>query len=349
MSTDLVQAMSKTHLADLPSSSNADSSSDPPHDGNPSQLLTVDYEFDHDEQKTPLPSPRSRTTPKAHNTIAFPTGSSRPTSAILFPAETGDGADNDARKSGDSQYAFVPALRSIQPIHTDDDAHNDTNATAPVRPSLPASQSYSATTLPTSRPLFPPFRSSYDIFDVKALSARYRELRAQKAEAHPVEQKTVSECASSSSRKASASASESGSSYEPSSWTSDGSSFRERVAAKLQARRKEQAENREKKTPSDVVTLYNDMLTETYSVSDMLGLGAFGRVMYAMSEDGEEVAIKVVHKAMVYRRSSGRDRIINELYALKRATNADLSFVCPMLSAWADEDNIYIVMVSFHT
>ncbi|KAI0689306.1 kinase-like domain-containing protein [Cytidiella melzeri] len=82
---------------------------------------------------------------------------------------------------------------------------------------------------------------------------------------------------------------------------------------------------------------------ETYTVFGTLGVGASGKVMHAR-HNCWDVALKVMHKHMIYRRPSARSQILDELKALKRITEADLSFVCPLLSAWADEHNIYFEM-----
>lgn len=82
-----------------------------------------------------------------------------------------------------------------------------------------------------------------------------------------------------------------------------------------------------------------------YSIGGLIGCGGSGRVFFAMSSTADEVAIKIVHKHIAYRSASGRARLLKELEVLKRVTEADLSFVCPLLSSWADEDNVYMEMV----
>ncbi|KAI0344934.1 kinase-like protein [Trametopsis cervina] len=134
-------------------------------------------------------------------------------------------------------------------------------------------------------------------------------------------------------------------SYAPSSWTTDGSSFRERVAARLAKQRKAKAEasrNSGSDSGGRVHMLFNGR--EMYALAGSMGSGAGGRVMYAHNKDGQEVAIKVVHKARTYRHFMGRANVLNELRALRRVTESDLAFLCPVLSAWDDETNIYIVM-----
>ena len=368
MSTDLAQAMSKANLADsspssgipFPSSgsttvddkvSNVSASDCSANDTSEDQFLTVDYDYSVDEQKTPLPSPRTRNASRCNNTISFPTSPTPPSSSSLSSITFSRTLNNQVitanRKLHVSQDPFVPSINNH-----DDGQHN----TTPIGPALTTAQFDNAATSSDRPPTPPPFRSNHNIFvgaekgyfDVQALSARRRELLAHRAKyaEYYAWQSRFSEKSKTSSHRGSTSASESGSSYEPSSWTSDGSSLgRDRVAAKLEARRRGTPEEREGRSGGTIM-LYNDMLTETYSVSRMLGVGAFGRVMFAVGKEGEQVAIKVMHKAMVYRRSSGRERILNELHALKRATDADLSFVCPMLSAWADDENVYVVMVS---
>lgn len=129
----------------------------------------------------------------------------------------------------------------------------------------------------------------------------------------------------------------------PSSKTSEKSSYHQRVAARIAAKRKERAADPNFTGPR---LLYNGK--DVYAVAGKMGSGAHGRVMYAKNTDAQELAIKVIHKPKAYRFSSGRDGILNELKALKRVTQNDLAFVCPLLSSWSDENNIYLVMVSCH-
>jgi hypothetical protein len=129
-----------------------------------------------------------------------------------------------------------------------------------------------------------------------------------------------------------------------SSWTSDRLSFRQRVALKLATQRDLCDQQRTTEQTGPHVVLKNG--NECYALSGMIGRGGYGRVMRAYSNEGDEVAIKVIHKAMAYRYSYGRDRIIHELNALKRVTEVDLPFVCPLLCSWSDEKNVYMVMVS---
>ncbi|KAI0085891.1 kinase-like domain-containing protein [Irpex rosettiformis] len=311
------------------------------------QFLTVGYDYGHDEQKTPLPSPRTPHASQAKNTIAFPTGPPSPSPVISFPAITEVKTPNNDRKSesNDPQELVVPSTNNIDGVKDK----------TPIQPTFAAAQLDTIPTLPIQRPPSPPlFESEYSIlinapggcnnmeaFD--GLRQDWLAYRAKYADYYEYLEELAREEYRARSRTTT-SASESESSHRPSSSTSDSDELplKERIAALAQARRKEPMEP--KNTSRGAVTLCNDIRTETYSVTGMLGEGAYGRVMYAMSKEGEQVAIKVVHKAMIYRRFSGRRRVINELHALKHVTNADLSFVCPMLSAWDDDDNIYIVM-----
>ncbi|KAI0689303.1 kinase-like domain-containing protein [Cytidiella melzeri] len=122
-------------------------------------------------------------------------------------------------------------------------------------------------------------------------------------------------------------------------WASDVASMTARFAAKRAAVRKAREELTWEK--DSYLLLHNG--TETYKVLGTLGVGASGRVMSARY-NGWDVAVKVIHKHMVYPSTSGRQKFLEELKAMKRVTEADLSFVCPLLSAWADGDNIYFVM-----
>lgn len=85
---------------------------------------------------------------------------------------------------------------------------------------------------------------------------------------------------------------------------------------------------------------------DAYVVLGVLGNGASGRVVYARSRTGESVAIKIAHKAKLYRHPFGRVNIEGEKENLIRVTLCGKPFLTQLLSSWDDKDNVYFVMVS---
>ena len=57
------------------------------------------------------------------------------------------------------------------------------------------------------------------------------------------------------------------------------------------------------------------------------------------------MAIKILHKAMLYRDQLGRMDIVSEKKILTRATICGKPFLTQLLSSWDDEENVYFVMV----
>ncbi|GJE88179.1 serine/threonine-protein kinase [Phanerochaete sordida] len=74
------------------------------------------------------------------------------------------------------------------------------------------------------------------------------------------------------------------------------------------------------------------------------GRGSFGRVLAAHDRVGQLVAIKVVHKDKQYREDTGRAALLREKAAMERAAETRSRFVCPLLEAFADADNVHFVM-----
>lgn len=85
---------------------------------------------------------------------------------------------------------------------------------------------------------------------------------------------------------------------------------------------------------------------QAYVVLDTLGEGGSGKVMYAKSQTGYSVAIKVVHKAKAYRDPYGRENLVNEKCNWERVTHERRSFLVSLLLSWDDPENVYFVMVS---
>ena len=99
-----------------------------------------------------------------------------------------------------------------------------------------------------------------------------------------------------------------------------------------------------------------------YLVQGILGTGGFGRVFKAKllshsssesstSESYEYYAIKVMHKSQVYAYEEGREMVLSEGRVLRRITEAKgeggKGFLVGMVESWADEENVFYVMVRF--
>ncbi len=87
---------------------------------------------------------------------------------------------------------------------------------------------------------------------------------------------------------------------------------------------------------------------ETFRITGKIGHGGFGHVMLAETSDHKRVAIKVMHKPLLYQRSGMRQYAIKELDILKHITVDNKPFLAPLLCSWTDDENIYFVMVSYH-
>lgn len=103
-----------------------------------------------------------------------------------------------------------------------------------------------------------------------------------------------------------------------------------------------------------------------YVATAQVGSGGFGYVWYAIKDQKEEVAIKVIDKAglLVQFINCGKDKrptiqqllegsqaaataISAEYEAFKRVTEEQSPFLTPLLHAFEDENNFYFVMVRF--
>ena len=62
--------------------------------------------------------------------------------------------------------------------------------------------------------------------------------------------------------------------------------------------------------------------------------------------NGRILAVKVVHKDKQYRRPDGRKVMISEKRILEKVAFIKRPFLTPLLDSWADEENVYFVMVS---
>ncbi len=100
------------------------------------------------------------------------------------------------------------------------------------------------------------------------------------------------------------------------------------------------------KQNSEKVILRNG--DDQYVVLGTLGQGTYGRVLYARTEHGEAVAIKVIHKFKLYRQRKGRDMLLNEQRIMRRLTECGREFLVPLLASWDDSRNVYLVMVSLY-
>ena len=95
---------------------------------------------------------------------------------------------------------------------------------------------------------------------------------------------------------------------------------------------------------------------QTYTVAFRIGEGATSHVMYATTDDGSEVAIKVVHKPqLAFFHAHPEERgatfvptaasIMKERSFLQKVTDAKVPFATPLLDSFQDQTNIYFVMV----
>lgn len=85
--------------------------------------------------------------------------------------------------------------------------------------------------------------------------------------------------------------------------------------------------------------------SKTYLLRSERGRGSFGRVYTAHDYHGNLRAIKVVHKDKQYRAKDGRELLIQEKRALDIVTQMQKPFCTPLLDSWADNENVYFVMV----
>ena len=84
---------------------------------------------------------------------------------------------------------------------------------------------------------------------------------------------------------------------------------------------------------------------KTYFIRGERGRGSFGRVMMANDGNGQICAVKVVHKDKQYRTHNGRAALLAEKHVLEVVTGTQTTSLTPLLDSWADEQNVYFVMV----
>ncbi|EIW85715.1 kinase-like protein [Coniophora puteana RWD-64-598 SS2] len=86
--------------------------------------------------------------------------------------------------------------------------------------------------------------------------------------------------------------------------------------------------------------------------SSQIGSGSFGTVWHAFTNQGQEVAIKLLHKPMILSNGlsgngtgiqSEMEFVENEWLALKRITEAGSPFLTSVLYSFEDDENIYFV------
>ncbi|KAJ8488430.1 hypothetical protein ONZ51_g3566 [Trametes cubensis] len=81
-----------------------------------------------------------------------------------------------------------------------------------------------------------------------------------------------------------------------------------------------------------------------YHIFGRLGDGGFGRVMLAGTTSGELVALKVLHKPMLYLLHDGRRSLYNERNLMERATKVNSPFLMHLQAAWEQDDNVFLAM-----
>ena len=86
-------------------------------------------------------------------------------------------------------------------------------------------------------------------------------------------------------------------------------------------------------------------LGNTYIMRGLHGKGSFGKVMMAHDINNRLVAVKVIHKDKQYRVMYGRDILYAEKYAMERVTMEKMPWNVPLLESWADDKNVYFLMV----
>jgi hypothetical protein len=84
----------------------------------------------------------------------------------------------------------------------------------------------------------------------------------------------------------------------------------------------------------------------TYIIRGMRGKGSFGKVMMAHTRVNRLVAVKVIHKDKQYRYMYGREALIIEKEIMEKVTLTRMPFNVSLLESWADNENVYFVMVS---
>ncbi|KAI0331042.1 kinase-like protein [Cubamyces sp. BRFM 1775] len=81
-----------------------------------------------------------------------------------------------------------------------------------------------------------------------------------------------------------------------------------------------------------------------YHILGMLGEGSFGRVMLAGTSAGDLVALKVMHKPMLYHSPGMRHILYNERDLMSLAVREQRPFLMHLKAAWEEEDNVFLAM-----
>lgn len=99
----------------------------------------------------------------------------------------------------------------------------------------------------------------------------------------------------------------------------------------------------------DAPVVILEHLGVTYTITGELGRGAFGRVVFARTSLGDEVAIKIFGKTSSKNTpEQHRQSILNEKQILARVTAEENPFVTQLLVSFQDQNNVYFVMVSLY-
>lgn len=91
----------------------------------------------------------------------------------------------------------------------------------------------------------------------------------------------------------------------------------------------------------------DDMIQLRPQIKGLLGEGGFGRVMLAQLPEhgGEYVALKIHHKAKLFRNKHAREELLQELSVMQDISGGRLAFACHLLQSWEDHSDIYFMMV----
>lgn len=84
---------------------------------------------------------------------------------------------------------------------------------------------------------------------------------------------------------------------------------------------------------------------DVFTIEYLINVGGFGYVYRARSHRGEIVAIKVMAKEWLSNRLESLESAKTEFEVLRRVSEEGRHFMTQLLSSWADEDNIFFVMV----
>ena len=97
------------------------------------------------------------------------------------------------------------------------------------------------------------------------------------------------------------------------------------------------------RSPSPSILSHED---ETYHIFGFVAATGTGCVLAARNNAGDLVAIKVVHKSLVYPVSYARDNLLEERAIMGKIAESAKPFLVRLLACWSDKANVYFVMVS---